>query len=281
MLIVACDPIEIRQELGPIVTADQIDLEVKGSTPGSNQVIVINHTPQYGGVWDLISAKSSQDIDTIEMIYLGVDSFKFAAITDGGIVNINKPYEVTKIDFPPFPEWTLLAGTTNEGKTWVWAFDSPKLQGFGPWGNGSFLSTTIVPTKGAQSTDGSDYEGAQNDEMTFDLNNNAANFTLVSHNTGANGMKAGTFKGNFKFDTKKAVQKFRADSTVWSLGTLKFSGGDKPTISRGFSPSEKNKLITSFDVISVTENELILGYVPKTSLVAGDDAMYWVFKPKK
>jgi hypothetical protein len=279
MLLAACEPIENRQVLGPAITADQIKLDVGGSTPGSNQIIVENLTPQYGGVWDLTTRYSSRDRDTVEMQYLGIDSIKFAATTDGGIVNIDKPYEVTKVDFPPFPEWTLLAGSTKAGKTWVWDFNSSKLP-FGPWGLGQYLSYTLAPTKGTQSTDGSDYEGAQDDEMTFDLTNNSANFTIVSHNTGKNGMSAGTFKGTYKFDQKTASLKYRADSTLWSVGFIQIAGGDKPTISRGFSPTESNKKITNFYVCSVTETELILGYLPKGSAKVGDDAMYWVFKAK-
>lgn len=281
MLLVACETIEDRQELGPVVTADQINLEVYGSTPGGNQIILVNHTPEYGGVWRFGTTRSPKETDTLQVSYLGVDSIKFDAITDGGIVTVIKPYEVTNINLPPFPEWILLAGSTKAGKTWVWDFNSSKLKGFGPWGPGSYLSTDIVPTSGTQSADGSDYEGTQDDEMTFDLNNNAANFTLVTHNTGKKGLAAGTYKGIFKFEVKAANQKARTDGSLWSVGIIKLSSGDKPSISRGYSLSENNKKITDFYVCSITEDELILGYMPKASTGLGDAAQYWVFKAKK
>ncbi len=279
LFLAACEPIEIRDQLGTPITADQIDLEVKGATTtGSNQIVVINHTPQYGGVWTLVDGKSAFEIDTVIVPFLGPITFTFNATTDGGIISIEKDYVVTNMDYPLDPAWTLLAGSTPEGKTWVWAFDSPNLLGFGPWGNGAYLIDK-APSWWGPSTDGTLYDNTNLDEMTFDLNG-GANYTIVSNNTSANGQPKGTFKGNFKFDIRDAASILDGSGNKWSIGTLKLSGGDKPTISRGFSPNEGNKKIVNFVIIKLTADEMILAYVPKTSTVAGNEAWYWVFKPK-
>lgn len=279
LILSACETIELRDQLGSPISADQIDLEVKGvNTPGSNHVVVINHTPQYGGVWTLVDETSPREVDTVLIPFLGPITFTFNATTDGGIIKIEKEYVVTTMDTPLDPAWTMLAGSTPAGKTWVWAFDSPSLKGQGPWGNGAYLQDN-APSWWGPSADGSGYDGTNLDEMTFDLNG-AANYTIVSNNSTSNGQPKGTFKGNFKFDIRNSTSIYTADSVKWAIGTLKISGGDKPTISRGFSPNEANKKIMAFNIIKLTENELILTYVPKATTSAGGEAWFWVFKPK-
>jgi hypothetical protein len=284
VLFASCETIEDRNELGPAVTADQINLDVKGASAGSNRIIVENLTKQYGGCWNLIDRYSNQDKDTIDLAYLGKDTIKFAAITDGGIVNINKLYEITKIEYPPFPGWTYLAGSTAAGKTWVWDFNNPNLNGIGPWGMGSYLSNNLYPTSGLLSADGSDYAGAQFDEMSFNLRDNSGNYTFVSHNTGSIGMPAGTYTGTFKYGVTAAGKIMRADSTLWAIGKIKLAGPtskDKYSVSLGYSTTEKNKIITDYWILSITEKELILAYVPKLSTLANDPVQIWVLKPKE
>jgi hypothetical protein len=282
ILFSACDPIEIRKELGPGITASDIIVNVSGVTPGSNKVIIENKTPGVAGTWDLgiLDSKSFKQIDTVQLPYLGVNTFTFTAISDAGVAEVKVDYNVTVMDFPTEPRQTLFAGSTSTGKTWVWAFDNPKVKGKGPWGTGAYLIDK-APTSEGFSTGMSVFEGSQDDEMIFDLNNNSANFTLITHNIGTKGLASGTYVGNFKIDFRVTHQKVSSvdSNTLWSVGDLKLSGASKPTISCGYSPNENNKKIYTFDIISITENELILAY-PEKNAIAGGIAWYWVFKPK-
>lgn len=147
----ACEPIEEREKMGEIAPLSSIHVDAFGITPGSNRIILKNNTLQYNVVWDYIIGKSTKQIDTVDLPFLGTQEIIAHVFTDGGMVNVPISVDITNIDYPLDAQWNLLAGSDVEGKTWVWAGDNPyattSILGFpepAVWGLGGG-STALLP----------------------------------------------------------------------------------------------------------------------------------------
>jgi hypothetical protein len=271
-LFTACKTIEDRDEMGALLTNDQIDIDVYATTTGGNQIVLINNTSGVAGTWDYVIDKSTRKQDTVLLPFLGTSTIFFTATTAGGLVEVTKDVTISQIDHPTDTTWDNLAGSTSEGKTWVWATDHP--DGYA-YGNGGYLGSTLPAwwKVDAATLDG---WGVLNDEMTFDLNN-AANFTLVTGNTASDGPTAGTHKGTFSFDMSVTKLLDGSTTTLWSIGQLTLTGA---TISRGYQPNTTDhELIYEFDILKLTDDELILA-CSEPDVSAWGTAWFWVFKRK-
>ncbi len=226
----ACDPIENREELGVKLSPDQIDATVTATTSGGNQLILKNSTPGVSGTWDYGIGKSFNQDETIVFPLLGNHTFVFFATTAGGVVQ--KPIDVTinKIDHAIDANWTNLAGTTLEGKTWVYADDNPDGQGYCYMvANYDLEEFWWFPYEEDPSPD----FGA---EMTFDLNG-GTNYTYTS----PSGSKSSG--ATFTLDIPKM--------------TLQFTGANIPD----YNEENCNPVQTAtgfYTIIKLTEDELFL-----------------------
>lgn len=129
--IAGCEPIEDRDSLSNSFDANAIDVSVIQDPPGTNKFILKMNTEGVAGYWDFI--KSTKFTDEVEVIFplTGTYTFSFNPtspyLTDGSLknvdYNVSKTIDVTidKLDFPLPEEYYTLAGTTLDGKTWVFA----------------------------------------------------------------------------------------------------------------------------------------------------------------
>jgi len=271
LLVYGCDPIEERDTLDKPLTEADLNISVTNEN-GGNQVVLNNSTPFTSGIWDYGIGKSVRKQDTILLPFLGTSVIGFTATADGGLVSTSKEIVISKIDHPLDSIWTLLAGETVEGKTWVWATDHPCGVAYG---NGPYLEARVPEWWKVDAAALSGW-GVLNDELTFNLNG-SANCILTTGNTNAGeGLAAGTYNGSFSFDMKKIT--YDAKGAKWAIGKLTLKG---TTVSRGFQPNVANKsLIYKYDILKLTKDELILACAKPGVTTASGESWYWCFKRK-
>jgi hypothetical protein len=286
LALTSCNPIQSNDgALGALVPASQFKLDVHATTTGGNQIVMINNTPNVGGMWVSGIGTSNKQNDTILLPFLGKNTIYFYGTTAGGIVKDSVTITITTIDHALSPTWTYLAGSGS--KTWVWATDIPAnwVPGVSAgmcYGNGGYLASNAPAwwTNGLASLQG---WGVANDQMTFDLNG-GANFTLVTGNnqllsgTTPKGLPAGTYHGSFKFDMSQTLATVNAPSATggnnWSIGTLTLTGA---TVSLGYQPNFSAQLIYTYDILYLDNNVMILG-APEPGAGSWGTAWFWIFK---
>lgn len=173
LLLAACDTIEDRDSLGPVLTADQLDFTVSQPTAGSNTIILQSNTENALPYWDWGTGFSNQSRDTIYIPFQGTFTIKYTAFSAGGTVTDSTTFTVAQNDdeyFNQNPLWKQLTGG-GEGKIWVMAMDHPSglVAGNGPEESVLPAWWTMSPTAYNQSP--------TDDEVYMDLKG-AANFEL-------------------------------------------------------------------------------------------------------
>lgn len=181
----ACETIEERNELGPKVTKDQIDINVIQEPEGSNTIILENNTEKIIPYWDWGTGWSNDHKDTIYIPFGGDYSLEFTAFSQGGSTTVTREFTIAENDEDYFSEDPAWYGLTDngEGKTWVWATDHPSgsLAGNGP-------EDCVTPAWWIMAP--SDYWGSTTDEVYMDLDG-AANF---KHTDGDGSVTTGVFQ---------------------------------------------------------------------------------------
>lgn len=259
LVFAGCDPVVDDRGAGSVLTPDQLDLQVYNLTDGSNAIVVKNNTPGVGSYWDYGTGVSTRQCDTIVMPYVGDISVKFVGLCDGGQVRAERPVHISKIDHAIQKEWTLFAGSTLEGKKWTWDFEGANnaVYGTGGW-LAEFLPSWSVTAPG-------DLED-RDCSMVFNLNG-GPNVEKVD----ANGKVLE--KGTFSFDMT-ATKSNADDGTPWSIGELKLQ---RVTMLSGHAYWDKNNKITTFEILKLTEHEMILCW-NSADAAAWSDATFWVLK---
>ena len=269
IMLFACEPIEEREMMGEIAPVSSIQVEASGITSGSNRIILKNNTLKYNVVWDYIIDKSTKQIDTIDLPFLGTQEIVAHAFTDGGMVDISIKVDISSIDYPLDEQWKLLAGSDVDGKTWVWAGDNPyattSILGFpepAVWGLGGG-PTAKLPDGNifAMGTTSIQYvvpqyfmvPGDALGKMKFDLNG-AANYTSTDMSDPANPVvQNGSFV--LKLKDPSSVDYNSNPSQVTLVGApiiLKTVAG--AMASQAGTPANP----VTFDIVKLTENELHL-----------------------
>lgn len=144
MLFTACDTIEDRDELGSILSKEQLDkegaLEIIQKTPGSNSLIFKSNVPNVISYWEWNGGYSNKNVAEVYIPFGGTFTITYTAFCDGGTVSTTRTFTIAKNDptfFEKDPAWYGLTGGGN-GKTWVWATDAndptKKIAGNGPVG---------------------------------------------------------------------------------------------------------------------------------------------------
>jgi len=269
MLIFACAPIENRETAGKLLSGTDLQVDIHQTTPGGNQIAMINNTPGVGGMFDYLIAQSTRQNDTILLPFLGTSTIAFYATSAGGVVKITQDVVITTIDHPTDTMWTDLAGSGT--KTWVWATDIP---GGVCYGNGGWQGCTAPCWWTCKASDLSGW-GCLNDQMTFDLQGRA-NYTLVTGNIGTDGLVAGTYTGTFKFDMTKITK--NDDGSIYANGAVIMT----QPFSRGFQPNEgtagARPNIYSYNLMRMNANQMYVE-VPETATTGSwGTAWFWMFK---
>ena len=78
------------KQLGNVVDESELKLDVHATTPGGNQIVMVNNTLGVGSYWDYVTGRSAADRDTVSLPFLGEQSITFTGLCDGGTVTTTR-----------------------------------------------------------------------------------------------------------------------------------------------------------------------------------------------
>jgi hypothetical protein len=262
--LVACEPIEKRDAIGAVATQDQISITAVNTTTVNgkkgNQIAVKNLKPEFSGRWNLLVKNSFLLQDTVVIPFKGNVTLYFTAISDGGLVTKSVVVAIDTFDHYVDPNYSVIAGTSAEGKTWVWATDNNYTADHKIWGNGGAGAQQFPGWWGRSPVDADQDNIDLNGQMVFSL----AGMSFTKTEFGVS--KSGTFS----FDMKE--HKYKA-----SIGSMSFVG---TTILHGISQNNGKKVVNLFDIIKLTEDEMVLMYPTDPDTYDNDwhEGWFWMFK---
>ena len=261
---IACEPIEDRDELPSKTSASEFEYTIT-QNPVNDYIIYLNNTTQdVFFSWDYTWGTSFEQKDTVTIMLPGDYIIHINASTPGGFVETDYPVTVGDKNPEAFaePEWEYLTHMM-EGKTWVWAVDNNYTANQYIWGN-SGLNDGYPAWWGRSATDAADDNIDIEGEMMFDLNG-SRNFTKVEYDFASG--KTVTTTGKFNIDFEGAVSDI-------GIARITFTGA---TILHGISQNDGKKVVYDFDIVKLTEDELILNRFTESS---DSEAWNWIFKRK-
>lgn len=231
------------------VTESEIaaNLSAEGITPGSNRIVLKNNNKGISGMWDYNVGTTTLSEATVDVPFLGEQTFKFYANTDKGTVIVEKKVNVENIDYPSDPLWTRLAGEEASGRKWKW---NTTMGGQGCYGAGGYGWSPLYPDWNSIS-DGkaeyNDYVVYPDEYIVLDLNG-AANVTYHKHD---GSVVKGTFSCNSSVSPEKAEVGWQGTLT------LKGAGAEFPLPCPGTYYSGLG-VGSNFDIAKLTDTELVL-----------------------
>lgn len=263
LLISACEPIEDRDFLtNSVSSADDIDLSVVQES-GSNSFSLQMNTPGVTGYWDFIIG--TKYTDRVDVIFPVTGEFVFNYHMTTPFMNNNNPadreylvksivVQIEQLNVPLADEFYALAGTTAEGKTWV--FDGEPFDGKLWW----YMAAPYNPFEIWWNAAG---ECCPPANSTFVQDASAKmNFNLLGEYTyELNGEKSEGVKWVFSEDRKSLTI---SDPTA--IPGYQNEWGEPRANAKG-----------SYQIIELTEDRLVL-YTAET--IQGGTGWIWVFKPE-
>lgn len=261
LLLGACDPVVDNKEMGGIISESELKLDVHATTEGGNEIVMINNTLGVASYWDYITGISTNQQATVSLPFMGEQTIRFTGFCDGGLVTTTRTVNISKIDHPVAEEWGLFAGSAVSGKVWVWNFEGydAAVYGTGGWLTEFAPSWDVKPVEDLEDADS---------ELIFDLNGGP---NLTKADAEGNVLE----KGTFAFDMS-ATKKNPDNGEQWSLGQLKLKG---VSVLSGHAFYDESETITTFEILVLTEDELVLCWNPSDA-EAWTDATFWCFKKK-
>ncbi|MDR3252192.1 MAG: hypothetical protein LBT35_01305 [Tannerella sp.] len=256
-LLMACDPVENRDELKGSITADQLNvtatpLVVNGVR--SNKIILENHSPVLSS-WNYGTGTTSKAYDEVLVTATGDLTIQFtgkngdgSTITKDIIVNVESiVFEVTGMD--------LFIG--DGSKTWV--FDAFTDNNH-PYGIGGAVNDKSATWWGPEYGEFDEWDA----KLTFSLDGGA-----IITKTLADGTQQ---KGTFSFNLSKKV-------SGWSEGILTLKGA---TIPHAVSINNAAGDAYEFYIITLAEDQLVLANVSGNGVPDSPDgeANFWMFRPE-
>ncbi|MDR3057780.1 MAG: hypothetical protein LBU84_06525 [Prevotella sp.] len=265
MTFMACDPVVDRETISGAITVDQLDVSATLVTVDgkrANKVIVVNHSPVLSN-WECGVLSSSKQTDTVLLFKQGLNEIEFTGLNaDGTKITKTLTVDVEEMSFSVPPEYAMLFGEGE--KEWTWKSDLS-------WGLAGYLGT-VEPgwwwqpgsERGEQDAPGETI-GAS---LVFSIKKAA--LTKLRNN--------GTEEtGRFTLDMTK-IKLMEDEKTVWAKGELNTIG--TTVLCPYFFNSDPIEMVSTYDIIKLTEDELILAYSPAGTKAWGD-CYFWVFVPKK
>jgi hypothetical protein len=258
VLLVACDPVESRDEMTGAITAEQLNISVTPEVVDgvkSNKLILENHSPVLS-FWNYgmgTSAKAYDEVlvtsvGDIEVIFTGRNGdgstiTKTVTVTVESIV-----YEVTGMD--------KFIGSGS--KTWFFDAFTDNNHPYGIGGVGDKSASWWGPEYG----EFDEWDAS----MTFALDGGAIFTKTLSDGTQQ--------KGSFSFNLTKKVGD-------WSQGILSLKGA---TIPNAYSVNNKAGEAYEFYIIVLEDDQLVLSNMPGNAIEdnpgSGSEANYWMFRPE-
>lgn len=259
LLVIACNPIEKREEAGAVVPASDFTYTIKNDAAKDYILYLDNQTPGVMFSWDYAWGTTRKQHDTVKMLVPGTYTVKITALTAGGLVTTTKSVTVTMNNPAAFvePQWQYLTNYAA-GKTWIFNAALTKT-----WGNGGFKGSYGPDWWGQSKTE---LGATGNDELKFDLNG-GYHATLTAATTPWPGVTAGTF----------SLDLYTILKPGWDIGKMSFAN---TTVPKGIYVNNGNAIAYDFYVLTLTTSSLILAS-PDPG-VTGDwgEAWFWLFVPK-
>jgi hypothetical protein len=142
-MLVACETIEDRESLGPVLKQSNLEFVVSQPASGSNTIYLESRTKGALPYWDWGTGFSNKMKDTLYIPFAGTFTIRYTAFGDGGTTIDSTTFTIAENDdayFDQDPAWKALTNG-GSGETWVWALDIPtaKIAGNGP-------ENCLVPT---------------------------------------------------------------------------------------------------------------------------------------
>ncbi len=262
---VACDPIEDRDELSGMISADELDIS---ATPivvngvNSNKVILENHSPVLSW-WNYGVGTTQKATDTVMMVLTGAQTITFTGRNgDGSTITKELTVDIDDLSFEVPEQWGYLCG--DGSKTWVWDDTQPDNSNSGTagptvWGNGGYLGCSAPCWWNVSLADVEGSAPGEGDGASMIFSTNGASLTK-NLNTGS------TEAGTFSFDMGEY-------SDGWSIGTLYTSG---VTVLAGFVINQ-NTDATEYEILTLDDDYMSLS-VPTDGAGSWGEATFWMFK---
>lgn len=272
LVFVACEPIEKRNTLAPAISEGELSSKVNISVSGNDVTCTIDSKNIV--YWQTSSGKQA-NTKTAEFYFPLAGQYEISCSLFGGDEKVSLTETITIVNNDPEyysdPMWELLTNNAD-GKTWVWADDSPNAP---TWGIGPYLVASRGEWWGQNFPDlGNDQGAALDDEIYFDLNK-AHNFSVTMNGSGRPGSGSGSF--DMQLGGENVV--LGGDgSSIWSYGKITFTN---QTIPLGFNNNgEGQPLVYVYDILKLTEDELILAFPEEGVTWAWGAAWFYQFKRK-
>jgi hypothetical protein len=270
----ACEPMEKRNDLGPVYTEAEL-LNYMSVTVNGNTVTCENKAPGVISYWTTDFGTQSNESKVDFTIPLKSSyTATLTAFCAGGPVTVSKKFEIATSDpnYYNSPYWNLLTNGMA-GKTWVWASDIP---GGKVWGNGGHMGNVSPGWWTLGTGDLAGQGGSPDDELTFNLDK--AHNVIVTMPQVAGSLvapKPGTGAGKFNMDFTKTLI---VSDTLYSKGQITFTNW---TVPLGMEPNSAGKpLHYVFNILKLTEDELVLEFPEPGVTSAWGTAWFYMFKRK-
>ncbi|MBP6867685.1 MAG: hypothetical protein KBC07_01670 [Bacteroidales bacterium] len=265
VLLSACQPVEIRQELKGGITESELNISAVPQIrdgKNSNYIDLNSDGNACLSSWDFGVGLFVGTKGTVKVMMKGPNDIIFTGLNADG-TKITKTLTV-QVDalYDVEPEWALFCGATGE-KTWEW----DNVTGPGVWGNGGFKGCAapcwwVVSLGDINGQAPGEGAGAS---MTFTI---AGARLIKNFNDGT------TVQGSFTFDMSKII--LDDGGNVWAKGKLNTKN---VTVLCGKSPNEGGAPVNSYDILKLTENNMVLSY-PEPGVGSWGTAWFWMFKKK-
>ncbi|MDR3142932.1 MAG: hypothetical protein LBU37_14565 [Tannerellaceae bacterium] len=255
-LLVACDPVESRDEMTGAITAEQLNISVTPEVVDgvkSNKLILENRSPVLS-FWNYGTGTSAKAYDEVLVTSVGDIEVIFTGRNgDGSTVSKTVTVNVESIIY----EVTGMDKFIGSGsKTWVFDAFTDNNHPYGIGGVGDKSATWWGPEYG----EFDEWDAS----ITFSLDGGAIFTKTLSDGTSQ--------KGSFSFNLAKKV-------TNWSQGILSLKGA---TIPNAYSVNNKAGEAYDFYILELEDDLLVLANVTGNGVPdnPSGEANFWVFRPE-
>ena len=264
VLLASCEPIEHRDVLQGGITESQLNIsaipEIRDGV-NSNYIQLNSDGNACLSSWNYGFGTLVATKGTVKVMAKGPNTIVYTGLNaDGTMITKSITVQVDAL-YDVEPEWALFCGDSGL-KDWVW--DNTVA---GPWGNGGYKGNNapgwwVVSINDINGQAPGEGAGAS---MTFSL---IGAKLIKNYNDGT------TAEGSFTFDMSKIT--YDDGGAVWAKGKLNTKN---VTVLCGKSPNESNAPVYSYDILKLTENNLVLSY-PEPGAGSWGTAWFWVFMKK-
>ena len=264
VLLASCEPIEHRDVLQGGITESQLNIsaipEIRDGV-NSNYIQLNSDGNACLSSWNYGFGTLVATKGTVKVMAKGPNTIVYTGLNaDGTMITKSITVQVDAL-YDVEPEWALFCGDSGL-KDWVW--DNTVA---GPWGNGGYKGNSapgwwVVSINDINGQAPGEGAGAS---MTFSL---IGAKLIKNYNDGT------TAEGSFTFDMSKIT--YDDGGAVWAKGKLNTKN---VTVLCGKSPNESNAPVYSYDILKLTENNLVLSY-PEPGAGSWGTAWFWVFMKK-